>query len=202
MRQIKKSRKGQVLSLDLMLSMVLFTVIVILFVGFFIASGMFKKPSDYDYEIDYIFDNLEVNLNDPYMHKNVDNRDFLNGARVNASVLRDFANDYSSRSPPSIDEVLIGNIGDTKGIGMFPDGYDICLYFTDNDNTPYDMSQGGNILYLGYLKGGSCNEVMGALPKPCEGYKDVVSIFKPVLLDFGDYTKNRVVQMNVVVCKI
>jgi hypothetical protein len=38
--------------------------------------------------------------------------------------------------------------------------------------------------------------------QPCDGYKDVVSIFKPVLLDFGDYTKNRVVQMNVVVCKI
>lgn len=190
------SKKGQILSLDLMSSIVLFTILVVLFVGFFVASRLFEPPRNYDFELDYVFSNMETNLNDPSV-----TNDFLDDSRVDTIILDDFAQEYAGRS---LDYIVLGTVGATRGIGLYPEGYDVCLYFTDIDDSIYDMDSTPEsaIRYLGVLKSGTCNDVFRVDENPCEGYGDVVSIFKPVLLDFGDYTKNRVVQMNVVVCKI
>jgi hypothetical protein len=191
-----REKKGQILSLDLMSSIILFTLLVVLFVGFFVASRIFEAPKDYDFEIDYVFNNMNINLNDPSI-----NNGFLSGSRVNTLELSAFAQEYNGES---IDSIVMGTVGETKGIGLYPEGFDVCLYFTDIDETIYDMDTGtdSNIYYLGMLKSGTCNAVLQVDDTPCEEYRDVISIFKPVLLDFGDYRKNRVVQINVVICKV
>lgn len=196
MIKMARGKKGQILSLDLMSSIVLFTILVVLFVGFFVASRMFEPPRNYDFELDYVFGNMETNLNDPSIAN-----DFLDDSRVDAAVLEAFALEYSGRS---LDNLIIGTVGTTRGIGLYPDGYDVCLYFTDIDDSIYDMDSSpvSTVRYLGLLRSGTCNDVFRADENPCNEYGDVVSIFKPVILDFGDYTRNRVVQMNVVVCKV
>jgi hypothetical protein len=203
-----QKRKGQALSLDMTSALVIFILLVSLLISFLVVSDVFSPAKVYDYELEYVFKNIERNLED------YGNQAFLSGSRIDTSRLSSFASDNDG---DNIDNIVIGNSINKQGIGLDPLAYDTCLYFMDNrgkDPRIYEMSSG--VSYLGTVKDSSgaektCKELMSSGKNPCGAYSDSISMMKPVLLDFSQdpnvgpdssYTKNGIIQMNVVVCLI
>lgn len=189
-----RGRKAQALSLDMVSAILVFVLVVALFVGFFLYAKVFSIPEEYPYELDYVFQNLEANL----AEQAGSGTDFFHNSRIDVQKLRAFTSSYHDQS---IDEFVIGFVGDAHGIGLDASAYDVCLYIKDNDKTTFNMgSSGEDIRYLGVVDSGLCQDAIDSDRNPCEGYKDALSMISPVLIDFGDYSYNRIVQLNVVVC--
>ena len=180
--RIAKAKKAQIITFDFSTSLIIFLLFIAVFIGlFFLSQGLEKQA---EFELEYVFANLENNLK----YNASQNRDFLRDYRVSETKLSSFA---SAIGTGSIDEYVVGEIGDAHGIGLSAEAYDICLYFTDNNNQ--------FISILGMVKSGPCVSVITS--DPCSGYKQTLSLFKPVLFDTGSPDENSIILMNLVMCK-
>jgi hypothetical protein len=201
---MKTNKKAQMITFDFSSSIIIFMIFIAIFIGLFLLSQTVEKKQEF--ELEYVFANLEHNLKfDP-----VSGQDFFRDYRVNWNRLRTFAQNLGD---DSIDSYIIGNINGAHGIGLDEANYDVCLYFTDNDKSfitidtdPASPTHG--LVALGWLEtnpgshtGNTCNSKISAKENPCEQYEQAVSVFKPVLFDEGDPINNRILQMNIVMCK-
>jgi hypothetical protein len=190
-----KRKKAQIISFDFSTSFIIFLIFIVIFIGLIFFSNNTEKKDEF--ELDYVFANLENNLR----HYSVPDRDFFVNYRISKTKLENFASDFDMIG---IDSFVVGNLAGTHGIGLDDEAYDVCMYFTDNDNSHIVLSAAGKVA-LGQLGniGKSCNDQITdpTKPNPCESYSQAISLFKPVLFDEGDNTKNRIVQMNLVMCR-
>jgi hypothetical protein len=184
-----RRKKAQIISFDFSTSFIIFLIFLVILIGLVLFSS--SSEDNPEFELEYVFANLENNLR----HDPIPGRDFFSDYRINKTKLDSFA-----ASVGNIDAFVVGNISGTHGIGLDDEAYDVCLYFVDNDNS---LFASGAEIALGELEmtGTSCNAEISASRNPCESYSQAVSYFKPVLFDEGDRTKNRIVQMNIVMCK-
>jgi len=190
---ITKAKKAQIITFDFSTSLIVFLLFIAVFIGLFLLSQGIEKKQEF--ELEYVFANLENNL----QYNATQNRDFFRDYRVNEEKLNSFASAITSTG--SIDEYVVGTIGAAHGIGLDAAAYDVCLYLTDNNNQLISL---GGATALGMVKSGSCASVIASVAStdPCSSYKQTISIFKPVLFDEGSPTNNnRIVQMNLVICK-
>jgi hypothetical protein len=192
---LKNAKKGQIMTFDFSSSLIIFVIFLVIFMGLFLLSQ--KSEQKPDFEVEYLFANLENNLK-----FGAADRDFFADYRVDKIRLENFASAIGSAS---INLYVIGRVGDAHGIGLDEASYDVCLYFTDNNNAMLTiLPSPSEVKVLGLLRktGSSCNqEMIIAGNDPCDAYKQAISIFKPVLFDEKDYSKNRILQMNIVMCK-
>ncbi len=192
--KIKNMKKAQMITFDFSSSIIIFLIFLVIFIGLFVFSQKSEKKPDF--EVEYVFANLENNLK----YGPADN-DFFADYRVDRAKLENFANAIGSGS---INPYVIGSVGQSHGIGLDETSYDVCLYFTDNNNQILTITEMPEIKVLGNLTktASSCNYEMITLGNgPCDKYKQAISLFKPVLLDENDYSNNRIIQMNIVMCK-
>jgi hypothetical protein len=182
-------KKAQIITFDFSTSLIVFLIFMALFIGLFLLGQSEEKK--HEFELEYMFSNFENNL----QYDLVAGRDFFRDYRINSGKLDAFAS-----SVTNIDDYVVGNISSAHGIGLSSDVYDVCMYFIDNDGTRIDMNGKEAV---GELQGGlTCDAEIIANRNPCDGYKQALSLFKPVLFDEGNPEDNRIVQMNLVVCKI
>jgi hypothetical protein len=204
---MKPNKKAQMITFDFSSSIVIFMIFIAIFIGLFLLSQTVEKKQDF--ELEYVFANLENNLK-----FGPSDRDFFSDYRVDKVKLQNF---ISTIGTGSIDSYVIGNVDDVNGvshgIGLDEASYDVCLYFTDNDNSKVFLDSSNSIQALGWLEtdpgshtGNTCNSQLSSnnlvVKNPCEKYKQAISLFKPVLFDEGGPdANNRILQMNIVVCK-
>jgi hypothetical protein len=184
-------KKAQVVTFDLSSSLIVFLIFIAIFIGLFLLTQ--AREDKQEFELEYIFSNLENNLK-----FDSPNRAFFRDYRINKTELGQFATDIGAGS---IDAYIVGEVGGAHGIGLGVDNYDACLYFTDNNFSK--ISLGSGIIALGFLDkvGSSCNDELSANQNPCDDYQQALSFMKPVLFDLGDPGQNKIIQMNLVVCK-
>ncbi len=192
------SKKSQMLAFDFTTGLFLFILIFLLFAGVFGISKLMEEKKAFDFEMEYVFDNLENNLiNDPADPGG--DSIFFSVHRVYPDKLADFASRYSSGQIADFDLYSVGFVGHAHGIGLEPAGYDTCLYLMDNTGL---IEMGSGLAAIGRVRDGtSCDSKIRAGKNPCEDYGDVMSLFIPVLYDTGSPDTSRIVQMNMVVCK-
>jgi hypothetical protein len=187
-------KKSQIVSFDLAMSVVIF-VIFLGTIGFFFISTS-DNIDDFDFELQYVYKNIENNLRiSERTGQNIE-KDFLKNYRINETRLLNF---YSGYLSSSIDEFVIHHVDGAHGIGLAKEAYDTCIYFTDIDKTRLNIV---GIEAIGQLDGNSCDSVISASLNPCQDYRQAFSLMRPVLFDEGDPLKGRILQMNVVICKI
>ena len=185
------NKKAQVITFDLSSSLIVFLIFIAIFIGLFLLTQ--ASETKQEFELEYIFSNLENNLK-----FDSPNRAFFRDYRINKTKLDNFANNIGTGS---VDDYVVGEVGGAHGIGLGVDNYDACLYFTDNNQR---ISMGSSSwVALGNLSKipSSCNAIISTGQSPCENYRQALSFLKPVLLDLGDPNQNRIIQMNLVVCK-
>jgi hypothetical protein len=183
------NKKSQLMTFDLSASSMLFLVFIVLLVGSFILFRSYENKQEFDFELEYIFANLENNLK-------FDGRESVfHDYRVEKEALDKFAS-----SGADLDRYILGNVGEAHGIGMAEEAYDSCLFFTDTDGSIMDMTKSG-VKVLGELKSGSCGSKIIGDQNPCEGYERALSFFKPVLYKGADQYEDRIILMNIVVCE-
>jgi hypothetical protein len=201
-------KKGQAISFDLSNSIIIFVIFIVIVIGSFFLLQSFDQGRSIDFELEYVFANFENNLKfDAILNPGLEpGRDFLINYRVNKTKLDAFATEFVS-TDTSIDSYVIGSIGDAHGIGLDESGYDTCLYFIDINGQKLKMGVDDDVA-IGMLKIGtpdvtSCHEEIFGNDNPCDGYKSALSLFKPVLYyDDEDPNENRIISMNLVLCKI
>jgi len=183
-------KKAQIISFDLSSSMVIFLIVLMVFIAIMAVTR--PQESATDFEIDYVFSNIENNLN-----AENPNTAFLANYRISKSNLDLFADIHELS--PDIDQYVLGAVANAHGIGVDPESHDSCMFFRDESGLIEFGS--ANIVAIGELKGGiTCNSVISGA-NPCEQYKRALSMFKPVLLDEGNVNENRIIQMNLVMCE-
>lgn len=185
-------RKAQLISFDLGASVVIFLIFLVVFIGIFMTFQGMKTTAKYEFELSYAYDNLENNL------KQKDDTAFFSSYRVDAEKWALFVNTLPppASDPNAFDAYVLGNISSAHGIGMSEDGFDTCLYFS-NENGPMEL---GGITAIGSLKTGTCNAAIIGGKNPCDNYKQALSMFKPVALITGN-GNNEIVSMNLVLCR-
>jgi hypothetical protein len=197
-----KSKKSQVVTFDLVVGVIVFMIFISMFIV--LAFTIPKKSWPFDFEIEYIFENLEFNLKKEYENTGY-NVNFYQEYRINMTKLDYFTNNYVTKN---IDNFVISNVSGTHGIGLSKYLYDSCIYFTDNNglniDLDFDTSNNAETTSIGFLNktGISCNNSFQNFKNPCEGYSQAISLMKPVLFDLNDPTKNRIIQMNILLCKL
>ena len=179
--------KGQMITFDLGISITVFLIFIAIVIGFFFIFQRYENEQAFEFELEYIFYNFENNL------KADGKEGVFSDYRVDKNELDSFA-----ASITDIDSYILGYVSNAHGIGMSEEGYDSCLFFTDTDGSVMDM---GGKMAIGLLKSSTCNQEITAQRNPCEGYRQALSLFKPVLYDEGDPSSNRIVLMNIVICK-
>ena len=187
-------KRGQIISFDLIIAVITFIVFLGVFIGLYFVFQKQTLSYGYDFEIEYAFANLENNLRTEYLATGR-NIDFLNEYRIDKQKLQNFFDDFSGQS---INAYAIGTILDSHGIGLSDQTYDVCLYLTDNDGSKIRFS---GLESIGRVKSGTCNDAISSSKNPCDGYSQAVSFFKPVLFDELTPSKNRILQINLVLCK-
>jgi hypothetical protein len=199
---MKTNKKAQMITFDFSSSIIIFMIFIAIFIGLFLLSQTVEKKQDF--ELEYVFANLENNLK-----FGPDNQDFFIDYRVNKDKLTNFVSHIGTGS---IDSYVVGNVSDVNGvshgIGLDEANYGVCLYFTDNNNSIVPLDNNG-LVALGWLvtdpgsgAGIWCYNEIGAKRNPCAKFKQAISLFKPVLFDEGGADdNNRILQMNIVVCK-
>jgi hypothetical protein len=195
---MRHNQKAQVVSFDFVTSVIVFVLIILVLVGaILLAQRSGGASKAYEFEMEYLYANLEHNLG----HDIDQSKAFLDGNRVDAMKLSNFV---ASHPNEVLDDYVIGNIeaGNepvTHGIGLDSMSYDTCLYLTDNKGI---VELGTGIKAIGTLKEGQlCNNAILAEENPCEGYRDALALFKPVLYDTGSPATSRIIQLNLVVCR-
>ena len=101
--------KAQVIIFDMVVSLSVFIIFLAIFIGVFFISE--DTNIDYDFELDYVFKNLENNLK----HEQIANSNSINfykNYRINSGKLDDFVTEYDSGNV-DIDEFVIGIINDS-----------------------------------------------------------------------------------------
>ncbi|HLP79234.1 MAG TPA: hypothetical protein VK158_01230 [Acidobacteriota bacterium] len=185
----RKAKKAQIVTFEFAVTLIAF----IIFVAIAIVIIVFRFPDTprSDLEVEYVFANLEYNLaQDGY-------DGVLTSYRAQKSEVERF---WLAKQTVSIDNYAIGTINNVPGIGLHVETYDVCWYYTDisGDKIPVN----GNIA-LGQLRSGvSCQQKILANENPCEEYERAISIFQPILWEEGNVDSNRIVQMNLVLCKV
>ncbi len=196
----KKSSRGQIISFDLSASVVIFMLFISIFTGFFFLHQNTGVDNADEFELEYVFVNLENNLK--ISPKSGGSRiDFFSFYNIDTEKLNKFV---SKIEDSSLDNYTIGNVGKAHGIGLDTESYDSCLFFKDTDGSfiELDDGSGNKKKAIGILKDGiNCSIKVGAGKNPCDNYNQALSIFKPVLFNEGDQYKNRIVQMNILLCK-
>ena len=118
----KNNKKAQMITFDLSTSLIIFIIFMAIFIGLFL---MAQKPAEKpEFELEYIFANLENNL----MYDGITNNDFIRDYRVNYVRLNNFASDIDD-----IDPYVLGSLSGAHGNGLDEEAYDACMYFTDNN---------------------------------------------------------------------
>jgi hypothetical protein len=188
------NKKSQVITFDLSSSLIVFLIFIAIFIGLFLLTQ--ASETKQEFELEYIFSNLENNLK---FDTPGPSRDFFRDYRINKTKLDNFANYIATGS---IDNYVVGEVGGAHGIGLGVDNYDACLYFTDNNNQRISMGNDGRVA-LGNLSKipSSCHAIISVNQNPCDKYQQALAFLKPVLFDVGNPEQNRVIQMNLVVCK-
>lgn len=179
-------KKSQLMSFDVSLSVIIFIIIIVVLFSVFFLITRDDSSKEFDFELGYVFSNLENNLK--YDAPN----QFFKDYRIDSSRLSSF---YAISD---IDDYVVGAIGNAHGIGLDVEAFDTCLFLIDNDNR---ILQVNGMDTVGQLKTGSCDAVIAVGGNPCDDYKNSFSMFKPVLLDEGNVNDNRIIQMNLVLCK-
>lgn len=182
-------KKAQMVTFDMSTTLVVFIIFIVIFIGVFFMSQRIITP--HEFELEYVFYNLENNLK-----FDDESRRFITNYRVDSEKLKKFAEEVND-----IDAYVIGRINGAHGIGMDPEGYDACLYFKDNDGSFLKLDS--QKIAVGTLSkvNKPCHDVISSGENPCEEYKQATALIKPVLLDTGNPENNRIIQMNVVICK-
>ena len=187
-------KRGQAISLDLIAGGVLFLVFVAVFIALMLNLTARDSGEQLEYELLYTFENLENSLRDPALASQA----FYSAYRVDATTLTAFAS-----AQGSVDAFFLEDSGPANGLGLSEEGYDVCMYFIDNDQSFLNMQ--GKVA-LGEVplnpQSESCSVNVLAGRSPCDGYERAMSTFRPVLYDTGTYQENRIIQMNVVACKL
>jgi len=189
------NKKGQLITFDFSTSIILLIMFTIIIVSVIIFSQKLDETKYYEFELEYVFDNFENNLKyaDP-----INNIAFISNYRIDEDKLKNFANQVTD-----IDSYVLGTISNSTdsshGIGLDENAYDTCLYFRDENG--FIEIEGKKA--LGELKNGdTCHMYFDSGDNPCENYKQATSFIKPVLLDKHNVAENKIIQMNLVVCKI
>ncbi len=190
-----KMKKAQLISFDLGASVAIFLIFLVVFIGIFMTFQGMKTTAKFEFELSYVYDNLENNL------KQNGDTAFFSNYRVDAEKWAAFVSALPppASDPNAFDAYVLGNISNAHGIGMSEDGFDTCLYLS-NENGPITL---GIITAIGSLKAGkTCNEVITDGKNPCDTYKQALSMFKPVALITDKNTgNNEIVSMNLVLCR-
>jgi hypothetical protein len=194
----KKNKRGQIVSFDLVTSLIIFVLFLAVFIGFFFFQQNKDLDEGEDFEVEFIFDNLENNLklnpSGPTLPV-----DFFGNYRVKNSKLVNFIADIDETK---LDDYIIGNLANTHGIGLDTSSFDTCLFFRD-ENGIIDLNPLGTARKaIGKMKDSeSCHDKLDSGENPCEGYDNAIALFKPVLFDRSDSNLNKIVQMNILLCK-
>ncbi|MBD3204276.1 hypothetical protein GF327_08335 [Candidatus Woesearchaeota archaeon] len=194
--------KSQIITFDLVVSIIVFMIFITIFLTLIFNIPKTKKKIDF--EVEFVFDNLENNLIGYNKLNPGDDALFFSEYRINISKLINFADLFKKKS---VDDFVISHLTNTHGIGMSNYTYDSCIFFTDNDGSKIDLdfddSNSAKTVSLGYLKesGQFCNESIQSTQNPCNDYDQAISLVKPVLYDLNDVYNNRVIQMNILLCK-
>jgi hypothetical protein len=179
-------------------AVLIFMFFIVLIAGGFLLSEQKQQP--HDFSIEYLFLNLENNLRIDRLSNPAHDYDFLANSRVSKMELVRFAAE-SALGTVNVDDFVVGNISGTHGIGLDPDAYDACIFFVDNDGAMLRFN--GHNVAIGKLKdGSSCDNKIQSGVNPCLTYSTAVTIFIPVLLDEGSQASNRIIQMNIVLCRL
>lgn len=181
-------KRGQVVSFDLLSGVLLFLIFVAVFILVFFLPRFEVTPPEFEAELLFVFDNLEQTL------EGTSEQFMTRGYRVDYDGLSQF---YSLES---IDEAVFGK-DPTGGIALYPDGYDVCLYIMDVDGDFLDVNgrvAAGNLSVAGQ----TCDAVLRGGGNPCAEYERGMTTFRPVVLLNPPSEDNRIVQLNVVACKI
>ena len=189
-----KMKKSQIVTFDLAISLIIFILFIGAFVSLYFLMQKRNSEGERDFEIEYVYANLENNLE--FRQKTVgDYVDFLKNYRIDRTKLNNF---FRTFKPLSVDDFVVGEVSGSHGIGMSADNYDVCMYLTDNDGTSLVVE---TVNAVGHLKTGSCNLQIATSQNPCAEYSQGISLLKPVLMDENDYTQSRILQLNIVLCK-
>lgn len=189
-------KKSQEISFDLIIALVLLMLFAASFIGLTFNLKSKDVVLDDAFEIEYVLSNLEHNLRIYPINNPSSNIDFIENYRVDKTKLQKFYNQFKDKS---VDEFIVGNVQNAHGIGLDEAAFDICLYMTDNDGSRITID---GISALGLLKSNRlCNEKI-AEGNPCNDYENAISVFKPVLFNQNDTKVNRIVQLNIVLCRI
>jgi hypothetical protein len=203
----RSCRKAQVITIDFLTGFAVFIVIIIMLAGTALTMARRDSADTADFELEFAYANLESNLrHDPL--DPLGSSAFLSVNRVDAAKLSNFVARYQNPAPGDdidLDTYVLGEIGNAHGIGMNGESYDICFYFRDEAGI-VGLGPAGNQKAIGRVKDKNgnpvlCHDAIAAGKNPCEGYKGVVSTFRPVLFDRGDPQANRIIQMNIVLCR-
>ena len=192
-------KKSQIVAFDLVISLIIFMVFIGAFISLYFLMQNRDIGNERDFELEYIYANLENNMAF-HQAKYSDNMDFLSNYRVDLTKLNNFFTTFRSST---VDDMVIGSVDEAHGIGMSAAAYDSCIYITDNDGRSLAV---GTTNAVGQLKSAtgpiSCNLKIASGQNPCDDYSQGISLLKPVLLDERDPLRNRIVQLNIVLCKV
>jgi len=191
-------KKAQIITFDLGLSIVLFIIFIALFFGLVLLVQRFDYEEERDFELEYVFLNLEYNLRAYEKANPSSNIDFLSDYHINVSKIETF---YQSayNGVIDVDQFIVGTLNGTHGIGLGYDKYDVCMFLE------YDSSR---LFFAGFesvgnVSSGFCHDAI-ITGNPCEDYKEAFTLIKPVLLDnssVASVIQNRIVLMNLVLCE-
>jgi hypothetical protein len=191
-------KRGQIVTFEFSLTLIAFIIFVIIATTIIIIRFPETPKSDTDAE--YVFANLENNLaadSKPQVLQNY------------RAIKSDVENFWSINALNSVDKYVLDRISLTAGpgIGLTDYAYDVCWYYTDTTGSILPIiTASGPISAIGQVKDKSgatnyCNVEITAGRNPCANYTKAVSVFQPTLWDEGTTTTNRIIQMNLVLCK-
>lgn len=184
-------KRGEVVSVDLIIGVVLFLFALGLFYNY--ITSMQEKPSvSFQIPADYLFDGIELGL-DKYPDKNFFEE---NSYRVNVTRLEEFErmiivdNDYETTN-----KIVTGNVELPLQIKRM----DFCMYFENNANEVI-KSIGNSTMQVG--DGEDCGND-GFAPKPScpEPFTHGLRLTRPVVYDYPASTQ-EIVRMHVLLCGI
>lgn len=189
------AKNAQMVTFDLVVGITLFLIFISIFISVFLFFQNKDSNVEHEFSLEYVFANLENNLensqNEIY---------FLKDYRINLEKLENFFQFVRDFNGGSIDEFTVSNVVNAHGIGLSADAYDSCLYLTGIDGGRIEIF--GAFEAVGQLKSASCHDKISSGQNPCDEYRQAISLFKPVLFDEENPLRNRILQMNIVLCKI
>ena len=182
-------KRGQVVSVDLIMAVILFVFAFALFYSFVISIQ--EKPSvSFQIPADYFFDGIGLGLK---AYTGAEDINFLweTSYRVDASKLIQFKQlEYDTQN-----KIVTGNIEQPLQIKKM----DFCMYFEDNLGNVIEHV-GNNLISIG--DGVTCGDGASNFnPKPfCpDSFTHGLKLTRPLIYDDGNH---RIVRMHVLLCSV